>query len=297
MPRPKKATVEYFPHTTSHGKTLFVIESRWGNDGYAAWFKILEQLGLQEGHSIDCRDEAAWSYLVAYTRVDEDTLLNILDALSKLGAIDSELWSHRVVFCQHFIDGVQPAYRMRKDKAPTREMVLQSKNIHTTGFPSQETPLCEEGCEGSTERRGEEIIGEKPTTTKPESVRTDSETPEPDQKSAAADERHMPVSECRALVRKYLGQLMDSPAQVTVLQDICHEYPPERIVEAFQAAAASKVGARGGLNWVRKRLEGGDYAGLGRQRTGTDTTAARREAPSVTDSLTADFLSRRGAAG
>jgi hypothetical protein len=133
-----------------------------------------------------------------------------------------------------------------------------------------------------------------------ESVRTDSETPppEPEVAAAAAAFRNMPVSECRALVRKYLGQLVDSPGQTTVLQDICHEYPPERIIEAFQAAAAAKVGGRGGLNWVRKRLKGGDeYAGVGGQRTGTGAAASRREAPSVADSLTDDFLSRRGAAG
>ena len=51
--RPKKAIVDYFPHFVSHGKTMFTIEMKYGNDGYAFWFKLLEILGSTENHYID----------------------------------------------------------------------------------------------------------------------------------------------------------------------------------------------------------------------------------------------------
>ena len=45
MARPKKQTVDYFPHIIKQGKTMTILENRFGNDGYAFWFKLLEILG------------------------------------------------------------------------------------------------------------------------------------------------------------------------------------------------------------------------------------------------------------
>jgi hypothetical protein len=64
----------------------------------------------------------------------------------------------------------------------------------------------------------------------------------------------MPVSECRKLYREYFGTIHENQPIVTVLQDICHLYPPERITEAFQAVPGA--GAKS-LNWVMERLKGG----------------------------------------
>ena len=50
MTRPMKKGVDYFPHACVHGQTMFILEQRWGNDGYAFWFKLLEMLGTTEGH-------------------------------------------------------------------------------------------------------------------------------------------------------------------------------------------------------------------------------------------------------
>ena len=49
MSRPRKAVVDYFPHYVNHGKTLFILEQKYGNDGYAFWFKLLEMLGGSDG--------------------------------------------------------------------------------------------------------------------------------------------------------------------------------------------------------------------------------------------------------
>lgn len=45
MARPKKQTVDYFPHFVKGGRTIFILENKFGNDGYAFWFKLLEILG------------------------------------------------------------------------------------------------------------------------------------------------------------------------------------------------------------------------------------------------------------
>jgi len=48
MARPRKQTVDYFPHDTdvSSGKTLTILQSKYGNDGYAFWFKLLRMPGV-----------------------------------------------------------------------------------------------------------------------------------------------------------------------------------------------------------------------------------------------------------
>ena len=99
MARQKKTSIDYFPHTTEHGSTMFIIESRWGNDGYATWFKVLERIGSTDGMYLDCRSFAVWQCLVAYTRVSESVLTEILDTVAKIGKIDAELWQQK----NHFL--------------------------------------------------------------------------------------------------------------------------------------------------------------------------------------------------
>lgn len=121
MARPKKQTVEYFPHVCVHKKTMYILEQKYGNDGYAFWFKLLEMLGVSEGHYLDLSDDAAMEFLMARTRTDEATCNEILDMLSRLEAIDKELWeNHRVVWSQNFVDGLDPLYRKRATEKPTK---------------------------------------------------------------------------------------------------------------------------------------------------------------------------------
>ena len=63
MARPKKRTVDYFPHQCNHGKTMFILEQKYGNDGYAFWFKLLELLGTTEGHFLHLENSADWEFL------------------------------------------------------------------------------------------------------------------------------------------------------------------------------------------------------------------------------------------
>lgn len=68
----EKQTVDYFPHFVKGGRTIFILENKFGNDGYAFWFKLLEILGESEGHFYDCSNASNWEYLLAKTRVTEE---------------------------------------------------------------------------------------------------------------------------------------------------------------------------------------------------------------------------------
>lgn len=129
MSRQATATVDYFPHIVKGGKTIYVLESKFGNDGYAAWFKILELIGSTDGHYIDCRDLAAWEFLTAKCMVDEEKLLKIIQTLANVGAIDGELWKQKVIFCQNFINNVAELYKRRSVAMPTKQSVIEAAGL------------------------------------------------------------------------------------------------------------------------------------------------------------------------
>jgi hypothetical protein len=125
--RPMKLGVDYFSHDTISGKTIFILESSFGNDGYAFWFKLLELLGTQEGLYYDCSKTADWRFLLSKTRVDEDTAVNILNLLASLDAIDSELWSEKIVWSQNYADRLSKVFEKRASETP-RKPGFRSEN-------------------------------------------------------------------------------------------------------------------------------------------------------------------------
>jgi hypothetical protein len=70
--------------------------------------------------------------------------------------------------------------------------------------------------------------------------------------------RPMQVSEAQGLYVRYFGRMNTNQGIGSVLQDICREYPPEQIREAFQAAGAANAKA---LLWVVNRLKGVESGG------------------------------------
>lgn len=119
MARPKKFTVDYFPHMCTHKKTLFIIEQKFGNDGYAFWFKLLEMLGSTDGHALDLSEEDVWAYLQARTLMSAEKCTEILDLLSRLDAIDKIMWERKIVWSKNFIENISGVYKKRGEEIPS----------------------------------------------------------------------------------------------------------------------------------------------------------------------------------
>ena len=124
MARPQKQTVDYFPHRCKPGKTMFILETRYGDKGYTFWFKLLELLGSTDGHSYHFDKEDNCEYLQAYTRTELNQAQEILNLLANLDAIDKELWTeNRIIWSDNFVYGVQPAYRNRTVDTPDKPVI------------------------------------------------------------------------------------------------------------------------------------------------------------------------------
>lgn len=122
MARPKKEGVDYFSHDVdaTSSRTVFTLESKFGNDGYAFWFKLLEILGSQSELYYDCRNPANWLFLTAKTRVSEVIATEILDTLSQVDAIDADLWCQKVIWVQKFSERLLDVFHKRGAETPVK---------------------------------------------------------------------------------------------------------------------------------------------------------------------------------
>ncbi len=165
MGRPAKETVDYFPHYVKSGRTIFILESKFGNDGYAFWFKLLEILGESEGHYYDCSISNNWEYLLAKTRCDENTANEIIETLISLGKIDGELWNEkRIVWCKNFVDNLSFAYNKRHVKLPSAPSFLPenySSDAVSVEKTISESEFSERKADKEKERKDKERKEEK----------------------------------------------------------------------------------------------------------------------------------------
>jgi hypothetical protein len=121
MARPSKNTAEFFSHTVAHSKTMFKLEAKYGNDGYAFFFKLLEMLGAADNHFLDLSNEGDWEYFAIRMKVDEDICAKIINDLVTWDKLDKELWTERkVIWYQKFVDGLSTLYANRRRELPQK---------------------------------------------------------------------------------------------------------------------------------------------------------------------------------
>lgn len=154
MARPIKSTVEYFPHFAKSGRTVYILESRFGNDGYAFWFKLLELLCDSERQAYDCSQASNWNYLLAKSRCSDEQAKQIIKELVDLGKIDRELWEQKqVIWVQNLVNNLEPIYKKRREAIPTKEdygqetpvtQVLSEQKPANNSVSAAETPQSKE---------------------------------------------------------------------------------------------------------------------------------------------------------
>lgn len=192
MGRPKKQTVDYFPHfVTGSRRTISILESRWGNDGYAFWFKLLELLCITDGHSFNLSTVANQEYLYSYTKMEQEKAERIIGMLVDLENIDRELWEkHKIVWCQSLVDNLKDVYDKRTTPIPKKP--FSDENIPEKPSETKEN--------GTSAPKSEEK-GEKPAKTSRKKSKTEKKD-EP-KKVKCADYVNMTEEEYEKLVAQF----------------------------------------------------------------------------------------------
>ena len=120
MARAQKNTVDYFPFLCKEGKSMFYIENKYGNDGFAAWIKILRQMATTNYHYLNLNLQEDWMFLAAKCRVSEQILLDIINDLCRLGEFDDDLWcNNKILVSGKFLENIADAYKKRSTKPPS----------------------------------------------------------------------------------------------------------------------------------------------------------------------------------
>ena len=231
MPRPVKQIVDYFPHDAdaSSRKTITILESRYGAIGYTCWFKLLEQLAQTNGHVITCRNPIEVAFLQAKTLAGEK-LIEILDLLASLEAIDAQLWTEKMIFSQNFVNNVSHVYKNRRQPVPTRPIITTPNNSATLQDSAITTPDNPITTTDNTHSRVEQSRVDKSrlTTT---AVRVENSENQKDT-----------TVEFSTIVNCYeqnIGLLTPSIAES--LKDISAQYPPDWFPLAVKEACKANV--------------------------------------------------------
>jgi hypothetical protein len=138
MTRPRKQIVDYFPHDTdaSQGRTLSVLQNKYGNDGYAFWFQLLELLGRSPGHFYNFKEVTDWEFLLARTHISRpETARSILETLATMNAIDLELYEQGIIWSQNFVDRLADVYVRRKENKPGKPVSAAETPISSAEMP------------------------------------------------------------------------------------------------------------------------------------------------------------------
>ncbi len=136
MARPKKNTVEYFPHDCYSNKELEIFINKHGNEGYAFYYRLFELLGITPEHQYDFTKSIDYQYLLTKTGVNEDIFEQLTETLVDLEILDKDLWKDKVIWVQSFVDSIADVYNTRTTELPTKEG-FQLENTTTTEFPTR----------------------------------------------------------------------------------------------------------------------------------------------------------------
>lgn len=170
MSRPQRNNVDYFPFLCKEGKAMFYIENKYGNDGYAAWVKILRQLAVTNYHYLNLSDRVELMFLASKCRVTEPVLESIINDLCELGELDRGLWKeNRIIWCDKFVENIKEAYNKRSNSCIDKNGLLHllqglgilkpEKSIHK---PTKEITTYPVNPQRREEKRREYREGENP---------------------------------------------------------------------------------------------------------------------------------------
>ena len=136
MARKHKNTVDYFPHFVAAGKTLSILQAKYGNDGYACWFRLLETLAKSENHFIDLTEEIQRDFLAVSLQVPKETMEAILNDLATWKNIDSQLYHEsKIIWCQDLVDNLSSVYANRRRNAPQKPLTTNNLRTETELLP------------------------------------------------------------------------------------------------------------------------------------------------------------------
>jgi hypothetical protein len=179
MARPEKHTVDYFPFYAKDGKTLFILESRYGCKGTGFFTNVLRFLCLTPNHhycvsggrnAVTGGGNSDRLYFFSKVHCDEESGMDMLNIMSDTGKINRDLWyNHRIIFSEDLIESISDAYRKRENSPPKLDQIRKFYKLpaEETQLPAEETRRNEVSSVDNTQRKEKERKEKKIIMPKP----------------------------------------------------------------------------------------------------------------------------------
>jgi len=117
MARPERHDVDYFPFYVKDGRTLFILEDKYGCKGTGFFTNVMRFLCLQPDHHFCIKEEVDRMYFFSKTKCDEVSGMEMLDIMAKTCKLSGSMWvSYKVIVSPALLDSIKDAYRNRKNE-------------------------------------------------------------------------------------------------------------------------------------------------------------------------------------
>jgi hypothetical protein len=146
MGRPERHDVDYFPFLVKEGRTLYVLESKYGCTGTGFFTNVLRFLARTPDHHFCIKHPGDRLWFFSKLYCDEEAGIEMLNMMADTGKIDPHLWRKKqVIASEDFLNSISDAYRKRNNNCITIDDIREHYrlndrvNTHTTELTAEET--------------------------------------------------------------------------------------------------------------------------------------------------------------
>jgi hypothetical protein len=125
--RPEKHDVDYFPFFAKRGRTLNILQSKYGLEGIGFFTNLMRFLALTPDHHYCIKDETDRMNFFAEIGIqDESRGLEMVELMAKTEKLDRELWEkQRVIASEAFLKSLEEAYKYRNNQIITIDEIKE----------------------------------------------------------------------------------------------------------------------------------------------------------------------------
>jgi hypothetical protein len=168
MARPERRDVDYFPFIVKRGRTLNILQSKYGLEGIGFFTNLMRLLSSTPDHYYCIKGEfERVNFFTEIGMQDENKGIEMIELMVRTEKLDKDLWeNHKVIACEAFLKSLEDAYKRRSNQIITLEEirgkflnpvivygnsensntsgVIVSKNDTETTLMSEETPVSDD---------------------------------------------------------------------------------------------------------------------------------------------------------
>ncbi len=123
MARPERHDADYFPFYSKDGRTLFLLQDRFGLEGIGFFTNVCRFLCETPDHHVCIQDDSDRMYFYAKIGIEEKKGEAMLDLMAKTEKIDPDLWDKKVIASEAFLESLAALYERRSNECITIEEI------------------------------------------------------------------------------------------------------------------------------------------------------------------------------